>query len=379
MSNVCLEKVGKVYSNGFKAVHDIDLEIHDGEFMVMIGPSGCAKSTTLRMLAGLESITGGNIKIGNKIVNNLAPKDRGIAMVFQNYALYPHMTVRQNLGFGLKLSKMPKEEIDKHVNEAAEMLELTPLLDRLPRQLSGGQAQRVAVGRAIVKRPQVFLFDEPLSNLDAKLRASMRVRISDLHKELKNSNRSATTVYVTHDQTEAMTMGDRICVMKEGVIMQVDTPANLYKHPKNLFVAGFIGAPEMNMIEGKINKEANNEFTICFSETSVNLGKKKSQRLAEEEVIPDTIVYGIRPEFIHLADENSPKDQVVKGLIGRMENMGSEFYVHFSVDGRELCARITTPIVEEKLWNARGTEVDFFFEMDNSHIFDKETQLNITL
>ena len=247
MAEVIFNKLEKVYSNGFKAVHGIDLKIADGEFMVIVGPSGCAKSTTLRMLAGLETISGGEVRIGDKIVNNLAPKSRGIAMVFQNYALYPHMTVRENLAFGLKLSKLPKAQIDRQVEEAAKILELEELLDRLPRQLSGGQAQRVAVGRAIVKKPDVFLFDEPLSNLDAKLRASMRIRISDLHKQLKKSGKPATTVYVTHDQTEAMTMGDRICVMKLGHIMQVDTPDNLYHKPKNMFVAGFIGAPEMNI------------------------------------------------------------------------------------------------------------------------------------
>ena len=238
MAEVIFNKLEKVYSNGFKAVHGIDLKIADGEFMVIVGPSGCAKSTTLRMLAGLETISGGEVRIGDKIVNNLAPKSRGIAMVFQNYALYPHMTVRENLAFGLKLSKLPKAQIDRQVEEAAKILELEELLDRLPRQLSGGQAQRVAVGRAIVKKPDVFLFDEPLSNLDAKLRASMRIRISDLHKQLKKSGKPATTVYVTHDQTEAMTMGDRICVMKLGHIMQVDTPDNLYHQPKNMFVAG---------------------------------------------------------------------------------------------------------------------------------------------
>ncbi|MDK1273576.1 ATP-binding cassette domain-containing protein, partial [Cronobacter sakazakii] len=256
MAEVIFNKLEKVYSNGFKAVHGIDLKIADGEFMVIVGPSGCAKSTTLRMLAGLETISGGEVRIGEKLVNNLAPKERGIAMVFQNYALYPHMTVRENLAFGLKLSKLPKDQINRQVDEAAKILELEELLDRLPRQLSGGQAQRVAVGRAIVKKPDVFLFDEPLSNLDAKLRASMRIRISDLHKQLKKSGKPATTVYVTHDQTEAMTMGDRICVMKLGHIMQVDTPDNLYHYPKNMFVAGFICAPEMNIKPGKLVGEA---------------------------------------------------------------------------------------------------------------------------
>ncbi|WCN07911.1 ABC transporter ATP-binding protein [Marinomonas mediterranea] len=378
MSKVTLEKVAKVYSNGFKAVHDIDLEIQDGEFMVMIGPSGCAKSTTLRMLAGLETISGGHVRIGNDVVNNLAPKDRGIAMVFQNYALYPHMTVRENLGFGLKLAKVPADQIEKQVNEAAEMLELTPLMDRLPRQLSGGQAQRVAVGRAIVKRPNVFLFDEPLSNLDAKLRASMRVRISDLHKQLKSSNRSATTVYVTHDQTEAMTMGDRICVMKEGVIMQVDTPANLYKYPKNLFVAGFIGAPEMNMIAASFSELADGCLNVDFGEFGLCLNASKSEKVKKKAVAND-VTLGIRPELIHLAEEQSAKDQLVKGTIVRMENMGSEYYVYFLVGDQELCARIQTSIVEEKLLDASGKEQLFFFDMAQSHVFDRKTEENLSL
>ena len=243
MSKVVLKGVEKQYPNGFKAVHGIDLDIKDGEFMVFVGPSGCAKSTTLRMIAGLEEITGGEVYIGDKLVNDVPPKDRGIAMVFQNYALYPHMTVYENMAFGLKLKKTPKDEIDKRVREAAEKLEITELLDRKPKEMSGGQRQRVALGRAIVRKPEVFLFDEPLSNLDAKLRVSMRVRITQLHQELKT-----TMIYVTHDQVEAMTMGDRITVMKSGRIMQVDTPLNLYHYPANKFVAGFIGSPTMNLI-----------------------------------------------------------------------------------------------------------------------------------
>ena len=247
MSKVVLKGVEKQYPNGFKAVHGIDLDIKDGEFMVFVGPSGCAKSTTLRMIAGLEEITGGEVYIGDKLVNDVPPKDRGIAMVFQNYALYPHMTVYENMAFGLKLKKTPKEEIDKRVKEAAEKLEITELLDRKPKEMSGGQRQRVALGRAIVRKPEVFLFDEPLSNLDAKLRVSMRVRITQLHQELKT-----TMIYVTHDQVEAMTMGDRITVMKSGRIMQVDTPLNLYQYPANKFVAGFIGSPTMNLVEGTV-------------------------------------------------------------------------------------------------------------------------------
>lgn len=377
MANVTLEKVTKVYSNGFEAVHGIDLEIKDGEFMVMVGPSGCAKSTTLRMLAGLETISGGKIHIGETPVNNLAPKDRGIAMVFQNYALYPHMTVRENLGFGLKLARIDKATIDEYVNEAAELLEITPLLDRLPRQLSGGQAQRVAVGRAIVKKPSVFLFDEPLSNLDAKLRASMRVRISDLHKRLKEANQSATTVYVTHDQTEAMTMGDRICVMKDGHIMQVDTPANLYKAPANLFVAGFIGAPEMNFIDASLISTDDGLLQISFAGQTIAIESKKAQQIKAAH--HESVIFGIRPEFIHLATDESPKDQVVTGKIVRLENMGSEFYVYLMMGEKQFCARIPAALVEEHLSQAIDSDVSFYFDTSHCHIFNQETEENISL
>ena len=253
MARVQLRNLEKVYGGAVKAVHGINLDIKDGEFMVFVGPSGCAKSTTLRMVAGLEEITGGEIVIGDQRVNDLPPGKRSIAMVFQNYALYPHMKVRGNLAFGLKIAGRPKPEIDRAIAEVARILEIEPLLDRLPKQLSGGQAQRVALGRALIKKPGVFLFDEPLSNLDAKLRASMRVRITDLHRRLKSEGLSSTVIYVTHDQTEAMTMGDRICVMQAGRIMQVATPKELYNHPANLFVAGFIGSPEMNLIEGHMD------------------------------------------------------------------------------------------------------------------------------
>lgn len=249
MAQVKLKNINKVYKNGFHAVHDVCLDIEDGEFMVLVGPSGCAKSTTLRMMAGLESVTSGDLFIGDKRCNDAPPKDRGIAMVFQNYALYPHMTVKQNLAFGLETARKPKHEIESRVKEAAELLEITELLDRKPGQLSGGQCQRVALGRAMVRKPEVFLFDEPLSNLDAKLRVSMRRRICRLHEELKQSDRPATMVYVTHDQVEALTMGDRICVLNKGKIMQVDTPMNVYHKPKNKFVAEFIGSPAMNMLE----------------------------------------------------------------------------------------------------------------------------------
>ncbi|WP_226571467.1 ABC transporter ATP-binding protein [Mangrovibacter yixingensis] len=375
MAEVIFNKLEKVYSNGFKAVHGIDLKIADGEFMVIVGPSGCAKSTTLRMLAGLETISGGEIRIGEKVVNNLAPKSRGIAMVFQNYALYPHMTVRENLAFGLKLSKLPKEQINAHVDEAAKILELEDLLDRLPRQLSGGQAQRVAVGRAIVKKPDVFLFDEPLSNLDAKLRASMRIRISDLHKQLKKSGKPATTVYVTHDQTEAMTMGDRICVMKLGHIMQVDTPDNLYHYPKNMFVAGFIGAPEMNIKPSKL-LDQNGKLHIRVGEDLLELNDTQQKKLADHK--NQDVFFGIRPEFVSIADEPFAGSHTT-GQMVRVENMGHEFFVYLKVGEFELTARIPSdeakPIIEKGLHR----QVYFKFDMNKCHIFDAKTEQNLSL
>ena len=294
MAEVIFNKLEKVYSNGFKAVHGIDLKIADGEFMVIVGPSGCAKSTTCWQ-AGRPSAAA-RCGLGTKSSTTWRP-NIGIAMVFQNYALYPHMTVRENLAFGLKLSKLPKAQIDRQVEEAAKILELEELLDRLPRQLSGGQAQRVAVGRAIVKKPDVFLFDEPLSNLDAKLRASMRIRISDLHKQLKKSGKPATTVYVTHDQTEAMTMGDRICVMKLGHIMQVDTPDNLYHQPKNMFVAGFIGAPEMNIRPSQL-VEHGGRLHLTLGDQRLPLNDRLQSKVETHK--NQQVFFGVRPEFVSL-------------------------------------------------------------------------------
>ncbi|TCV94374.1 ABC transporter ATP-binding protein [Biostraticola tofi] len=375
MAEVIFNKLEKVYSNGFKAVHGIDLRIQDGEFMVIVGPSGCAKSTTLRMLAGLETISGGEIRIGSRVVNNLAPKARGIAMVFQNYALYPHMTVRENLAFGLKLSKMPKEQIKTQVEEAARILELEDLLERLPRQLSGGQAQRVAVGRAIVKKPDVFLFDEPLSNLDAKLRASMRIRISDLHKHLKQSGKAATTVYVTHDQTEAMTMGDRICVMKLGHIMQVDTPDNLYHYPKNMFVAGFIGAPEMNIKPGQL-VESNGQVSLQIGHSLLTLNAHQQEKV--RSYVGKPIFYGIRPEFVTIT-EAAALSNGGSGELVRVENMGHEFFIYIRVGDVELTSRM--PSDEARVMIAKGLnrQIGFAFSMEHCHLFDAATENNITL
>ena len=375
MAEVIFNKLEKVYSNGFKAVHAIDLKIAEGEFMVIVGPSGCAKSTTLRMLAGLETISGGEVRIGDKIVNNLAPKERGIAMVFQNYALYPHMTVRENLAFGLKLSKLPKDQIESQVNEAAKILELEELLDRLPRQLSGGQAQRVAVGRAIVKKPDVFLFDEPLSNLDAKLRASMRIRISDLHKQLKKSGKPATTVYVTHDQTEAMTMGDRICVMKLGHIMQVDTPDNLYHKPKNMFVAGFIGAPEMNIRKSVLVEKAG-QLNIAIGDETMPLNAEKQEKVAA--YAGKEIFFGVRPEFVSLSDEPFPNGGC-SGEMVRGENMGHEFFVYLKVADYELTARIPSDEAKPMIDKGLHRKVYFTFDMNKCHIFDAKTEQNLSL
>ncbi|MGL5699571.1 MAG: ABC transporter ATP-binding protein [Kluyvera sp.] len=375
MAEVIFTKLEKVYSNGFKAVHGIDLSIAEGEFMVIVGPSGCAKSTTLRMLAGLETISGGEIRIGEKVVNNLAPKERGIAMVFQNYALYPHMTVRENLAFGLKLSKLPKDKIASQVNEAAKILELEDLLDRLPRQLSGGQAQRVAVGRAIVKKPDVFLFDEPLSNLDAKLRASMRIRISDLHKQLKLSGKPATTVYVTHDQTEAMTMGDRICVMKLGHIMQVDTPDNLYHYPKNMFVAGFIGAPEMNIKPGKIIKKEDG-LHITVGDNTLPLNEQQQGKVAQ--YVDKDIFFGIRPEYISVATQPFIAGSG-KGTLIRVENMGHEFFLYLQVGEFEMTVRIPSDEAKPVLAAGLQSQVWFRFDMERCHMFDANSELNISL
>ncbi len=367
MAEVIFNKLEKVYSNGFKAVHGIDLKIADGEFMVIVGPSGCAKSTTLRMLAGLETISGGEVRIGDKIVNNLAPKSRGIAMVFQNYALYPHMTVRENLAFGLKLSKLPKAQIDRQVEEAAKILELEELLERLPRQLSGGQAQRVAVGRAIVKKPDVFLFDEPLSNLDAKLRASMRIRISDLHKQLKKSG--------THDQTEAMTMGDRICVMKLGHIMQVDTPDNLYHQPKNMFVAGFIGAPEMNIRPSQL-VEHDGRLCLTLGDQRLPLNDRLAEKVGAYQ--HQEVFYGVRPEFVSLSDAPFAEGSCMGEMV-RVENMGHEFFVYLQVAGYELTARVPSDDAKPMIAKGLNRKVYFTFDLNKCHIFDAKTEQNLSL
>ncbi|TKF21502.1 sn-glycerol-3-phosphate ABC transporter ATP-binding protein UgpC [Vibrio genomosp. F6] len=373
MATVSLRKVEKEYDNGFKAVHGIDLDIQEGEFMVFVGPSGCAKSTTLRMIAGLESISGGEIQIGDKVVNDLPPKDRGIAMVFQNYALYPHKTVFDNMAFGLKMQKKSKEEIKQRVEEAAEKLEITDLLDRKPKEMSGGQRQRVAVGRAIVRKPDVFLFDEPLSNLDAKLRVSMRVKIAQLHQSLKEEGNPATMVYVTHDQTEALTLGDRICVLNQGKIMQVDTPANLYNYPANKFVAGFIGSPSMNLVNTVLRKEGDNIYVELVDGARIMIPIDKQEKLTH--YIDKPVCLGIRPEHISLAQDDEFIN-VHPGKLTVVENLGNEKYLHFRIGDNEIVARVNDQHITTSYI---GNEIRFNFDSAFCHVFDAETEQNLTL
>jgi oligogalacturonide transport system ATP-binding protein len=375
MAQLSLRKIEKTYPNGFKAVHGVDLEVRDGEFMVFVGPSGCAKSTLLRMIAGLESITGGDMFIGEKRVNGLPAKQRGIAMVFQNYALYPHMTVYDNLAFGLKLAGTPKEEVKQRVNRAALLLEMGHLLERYPKQLSGGQAQRVAVGRAIVKKPEVFLFDEPLSNLDAKLRASMRMRLTDLHRTLREEGQPATVVYVTHDQTEAMTMGERICVLKEGVIQQVDTPTALYDRPANAFVASFIGSPEMNIHPAEL-QALGDDVAVLLGGALLPLPAIKSQVL---EGGHESVRFGLRPEHITAHPRPEGDSHPVMGVLHTLEHMGNEVFVHFAVGDVPLTARVPADQLHELKTLPRGSVHTFHLQMGACHLFDAETGRNLLL
>jgi len=363
MAKVVLKNIFKRYDE-HEIVKDFNLEINDEEMVVLVGPSGCGKSTTLRMIAGLEEISSGELYIGDKLVNDVMPKDRDIAMVFQNYALYPHMNVYENMAFSLKLKKMSKDEIDKRVKEAAQILEIEHLLDRKPKNLSGGQRQRVAMGRAIVREPAVFLMDEPLSNLDAKLRVSMRVEISKIQKRLKT-----TTVYVTHDQTEAMTMGDRIVVMKDGIVQQVDTPMNLYNSPVNLFVAGFIGNPSMNFMKAIIPKEDNELYVVGEGFKAIIPGGKTSQL---EKYCNKEVIFGIRPEDIR--DEAIMIDVHQKARftakVEVQELLGSEIILYLNLGGQEITARLAARS-EYKV----GETVTMVFDMNKMHIFDSVTGL----
>ena len=369
MASLSLTNVCKVYPNGFEAVKDFSLEVEDQEFIIFVGPSGCGKSTTLRMIAGLEEISSGEFYIDGKLMNDVEPKDRDIAMVFQNYALYPHMTVFDNMAFGLKLRKVPKDEIKKKVEEAAKILDLEKLLDRKPKALSGGQRQRVAMGRAIVRNPKVFLMDEPLSNLDAKLRVQMRSEIASLHNRLK-----ATIIYVTHDQTEAMTLGTRIVVLKDGVIMQVDSPQKLYNEPNNLFVAGFIGSPQMNFIDA-VCKVEGERVTLNFEKTSVVLPPAKAKKLIDGGYNGKTVVMGIRPEDIgdSQIEIEAHKDAVFETDVTGYELLGSEVLLYFNVAGTAMTAK-----VDSRTTARMGDHITLAIDPEKIHCFDKETELTIT-
>ena len=372
MAGLSLRHIYKKYPGGVVAVSDFNLEIKDKEFLIFVGPSGCGKSTTLRMIAGLEEISEGELYIGDKYVNDIAPKDRDIAMVFQNYALYPHMTVFDNMAFGLKLRKVPKEEIKRRVEEAARILDISHLLERRPKALSGGQKQRVALGRAIVRNPKVFLLDEPLSNLDAKLRASMRTELTKLHKKVET-----TFIYVTHDQVEAMTMASRIVVMRDGVIQQVDTPQNLYDTPCNLFVAGFIGTPQMNFLTGKLVKKGNDLYATLGT-TEIPLPADKANNPALKEYIGQDVIFGIRPEAIH--DEpmflSSMSNTILNVDVDVTELMGAEIYLYLGFDGMEDATNGKNIIarVSSRSRAQAGDKITVAIDTSRIHIFDKDTE-----
>lgn len=368
MASLSLKGIYKRYAGGVEAVKDFNIDIADKEFIILLGPSGCGKSTTLRMIAGLEEISEGELYIGDRLMNEVAPKDRDIAMVFQNYALYPHMSVFENMAFGLKLRKTPKEEIKRRVQEAAEILDIDHLLDRKPKALSGGQRQRVALGRAIVREPQVFLMDEPLSNLDAKLRAQMRTEINKLHKKLQT-----TFVYVTHDQIEAMTMGTRIVCMKDGIIQQIASPQELYENPVNMFVAGFIGSPQMNFVNAVIEKKENGLY-INFGKSSVKIPEGKAKKLAGMDYVGKEVIFGIRPEDVH--DEQmyvtTLTDSVVDAEVDVTEAMGAETYLYLTIEGNNFVARVNPRT------NAQPKDnIKIAFDMEKMHLFDKDSELTI--
>lgn len=359
MANVILKGIEKVYENGFQAVKGIDLEIKDKEFMILVGPSGCGKTTTLRMIAGLEEISSGELFIGEQMVNEVSPKDRNIAMVFQNYALYPHMTVYDNMAFGLKILKTPKAEIQSRIEKAAQILDIGPLLKRKPKQLSGGQRQRVALGRAIVRKPGVFLMDEPLSNLDAKLRVQMRAELIKLHHEL-----ATTFIYVTHDQTEAMTMGSRICVMNEGIIQQVAEPKVIYNSPANIFVAGFIGAPQMNFLEGMMIGDSRVEFEGYQLELSEEMIAHVRRHKKENK----PVVLGVRPEDITLSQE----EKSIDGRVEVAELLGSDLNIYFKINEKSYIMKTEASYTPEI-----GDKLKLKFNRDKIHLFDPETEQSL--
>jgi multiple sugar transport system ATP-binding protein len=368
MASVQLKNVCKKYPNGFEAVKNFNLDIQDKEFIIFVGPSGCGKSTTLRMIAGLEDIYSGELIIDGKVMNDVEPKDRDIAMVFQSYALYPHMSVYENMAFSLKLKKVPKDEIDKLVQEAARVLDLTHLLERKPKALSGGQRQRVAMGRAIVRSPKVFLMDEPLSNLDAKLRGQMRVEISKLHQRL-----GATIIYVTHDQTEAMTLGTRIVVMKDGVVQQIDTPQNLYDHPCNKFVAGFIGSPQMNMVNVDAVAEGD-DIVLKFADQRIVLNQNRAAALKKGGYVGKKVTLGIRPEDIHDGDEALEKysKSTFTAEVNVYEMLGANVLLYFDIEGTTWVAS-----VNPKTTARTGDKIRLAMDTEKIHIFDFETEKTI--
>ena len=364
MASLSLKNICKKYDNGFEAVKDFNLEVEDKEFIIFVGPSGCGKSTTLRMIAGLEDISSGDFLIDGKRMNDVEPKDRDIAMVFQNYALYPHMTVYDNMAFALKMAKVPKDEIDVKVREAARILDLERLLDRKPKALSGGQRQRVAMGRAIVRSPKVFLMDEPLSNLDAKLRVQMRAEIAALHNRL-----GVTIIYVTHDQTEAMTLGTRIVVLKDGVIMQVDSPQKLYNEPANLFVAGFIGSPQMNFVDAECVIDGK-KATLKFGDFAVELPEEKAAKLVAGGYNGKTVVLGIRPEDI---TDDITTGAVVETEVTGYELLGAEAMLYYTIAGANMSARVAADTTARY-----GDKIKLALNPAKIHVFDKETELTIT-
>ena len=374
MAEVSLRNVRKQYENGFVAVHSFNLEIKDKEFIVLVGPSGCGKSTTLRMIAGLEDISGGEIIIGENVVNDMEPKDRDIAMVFQNYALYPHMSVYENIAFGLRLRKVPNDEIHEKVCNAAEILGITELLGRKPKQLSGGQRQRVAIGRAIVRVPKVFLMDEPLSNLDAKLRNQMRAEIIMLREKIQT-----TFVYVTHDQTEAMTLGDRIVIMKDGFVMQVGTPQELFSRPGNIFVAGFIGTPQMNFFDAVLRKKGN-EYKAYTGEAEISLPSDIQRAVERLSAVPEKVTLGIRPENLIICDDNAPNS--VRAEIKVTEMMGSEIHIHGECFGSKkviIKVQASDMTEEEQTELLKRSFVSFTLRERTINLFDIDDGRNLAV
>ena len=362
MNNIVFEHVVKAYGKNV-IVNDLNMEIREGERLILLGPSGCGKSTTLRMIAGLETISEGELYIGDKLVNDVEPKDRDIAMVFQSYALYPHMTVYENMAFSLKLKKLPKDEIDQRVRQAAEILDITQYLDRKPKALSGGQRQRVAIGRAIVRNPAVFLMDEPLSNLDAKLRNQMRAEIIKLRERI-----DTTFIYVTHDQTEAMTLGDRIVIMKDGFIQQIGTPQEVFDHPANLFVAGFIGVPQMNFFDARLSRR-DGKYAVTVGSVTVELSPEKQQRLAAHNVAEQDVTLGVRPDHIMLCADG------VKGTVDVSEMMGSSVHLHVTAEGKDVIVIVPTNGAAAHF--PMGSEVNMIFGGNVAHVFDKTTGKNL--